>query len=183
MAWLAGLLASELEEQAIFQEYQRNEDELMFAVRGRNATRLSVLAKAVPYRTLAAAASRELGVEDSSCSEFRQALSCWDPAARARWGEAAARDQWRWLRTQDRSLLVDGSPPREPGRHWSNMCRLPRIRLRCCYQCHQMFVVRRAGRGLWSGVWRHTRRHSRAHCGKGKEWTFSCMSSCVAGHS
>lgn len=145
---LAALLASEAEEQAVLQAYQRDDGELVGAIQNRNTPTLCMLAKALPYKTLAAAAAVAAGVDDSSCGAVRRALARWDPAAEVRWGEAAARDQWHWLHSQDQSLLVASLPPREPGRHWSSMERLPRIRMRTCYVCRRPFVVRLAGQLL-----------------------------------
>ncbi|PRW60582.1 respiratory burst oxidase-like protein B [Chlorella sorokiniana] len=145
---LPALLASEVQEQAVFQAYQRDAGELTRAFKQYNTATLCVLGKALPYKALAAAASLALGAEDDSIhsstalQRLSRVLSWWPPAAATRWGEAAARDQRRWLRTQDQSLLVAvaGSPPREPGRHWSNVAVLPSIRMRTCYMCRQAFV-------------------------------------------
>lgn len=132
----------------MLQAYQRSEGELVRAIQNRNTPTVCMLAKALPYKTLAAAAGAAVGVDDSSCGGVRRALAWWDPAAHVRWGEAAARDQWHWLHSQDQSLLVASPPPWEPGRHWSSMERLPRIRMSTCYVCRQPFVVRLAGQLL-----------------------------------
>lgn len=148
-------MASEAEEAAIYQAYQADENVLLQAIRrwDRETDTLCALAKALPYATLAAAASKALG--NSSSSAMRSVMDTWEQPARERWGEAAARDQRRWLRSQDQSLqllLVAGPPPQEPGRHWFGMKRLPQIHMRVCYMCRQEFVVRpRQGCGAAGG--------------------------------
>lgn len=81
---LAALLASEAEEQAVLQAYQRDEGELVRAIQNRNTPTLCMLAKALPYKTLAAAAAVAAVADDSSCGAVRSALAWWDPVAEVR---------------------------------------------------------------------------------------------------